>query len=138
MERRRGIADRLVFAKGQQRRFLMEARKQLGYSNWTEMSSSFDFHRRSLSDWAKEKWRISEEAAMVIAARSGVVIPATVKPLKWQDHARRAGRIGNAVIQQKYSGPLRTFVDEKYRQSQWQKWWEQKGQYLPSPIDNTP
>ena len=88
--------SRVVLAKGEQGDFLRRVRIALG--GWDRLAQMSGVRSRTIRDWARERWRMSFEAALQLQRHSGVQLPrgirvlpefwstseaATVRNLKW-------------------------------------------------------
>ena len=130
--------NRLSFAPGEQNKFLLEARAKLGKS-WSEIAKLIDVHPRSLRDWVREKYHISQSAAQELSKICDIEIPKSAQSIIWRDHLRKAGEDGCVQQRKKYGiSDIHELVNEEYRQNQWRKWWEATGRYQKHPIINQP
>lgn len=130
---RRNSLDRLVFLQpGAQQKFIVRAKEKL-QMDWNELGKLVHAHPRSLRDWAREKFHMSHESALLLEQKSGIPLPRRVVVKTWSDHARKAGRLGGKSRIEKYG---RVADDEQYRKERRQNWWEQIGKYLHNSIHN--
>ena len=132
----RGVSDRLVFPEGEQRVFMLMAKTHLKME-WSQIADAIDVNARSVRDWARERFNISQSAALRLSEISGVKIPVNTKVKVWNDHLRLIGKKGNESILKQYGGDARSLVDEEYRKEKWKEWWNKKGKYVSS-IKNQP
>ena len=96
---------RIKFQKGVQSLFLSSLQQHLGVT-WFELSKKIKIHPRSLRDWRREKYTISEKAfkKLVVLGEGKIVIPAyEVLPDFWS--VEKAARKGGLVVAEKYGGP---------------------------------
>jgi len=130
---RRNSLDRVVFLQpGAQKKFIIQTKENLSMS-WEELGKLVHAHPRSLRDWAREKFHMSHESALLLEKESGISLTRKIEIKKWADHARRAGRIGGRSLVKKYG---RVAENEQYREEKWRQWWEETGRQLPSSIHN--
>ncbi len=96
---------RIKFQKGTQSLFLSNVQQRLGLT-WFELSKRIKIHSRSLRDWRKEKYTISERVfkKLVALGEGKIVVPAyEVLPDFWS--IEKAARRGGQVVAEKYGGP---------------------------------
>ena len=128
---RRNSLDRLIFLRsGAQAAFITEAKKRLSI-DWKGLGEMVKAHPRSLRDWAKEKFHMSHESALLLEEKSGIPLPRRVIVKTWSVHTREAGRIGGKSHVEKYG---RVADDEEYRKEKWQGWYETTGRHIHNSI----
>lgn len=96
---------RIKFKKGAQARFLLSLGRQSGLT-WSELAKRIRIHSRSLQDWRREKYTISEKAFKKLLAlgEGKIAIPAyEVLPDFWS--VEKAAHRGGLVVAEKYGGP---------------------------------
>ena len=128
----------MSFTAGEQRAFLSLARDRLG-KNWGEIANMISVNPRTLRDWVREKYNMSQPVAYRISRLCKIKIPPTACTIVWHEHLRQAGCVGQAKLQKKYAvKSIRELVDENHRQEQWREWWKKTGQYQKNLITNNP
>lgn len=129
------ISNRLKFTrKGAQAKFIANAKTELKLS-WRDLARVLGVNVRTLTDWAREKYNMSHEAAKKIEAIAGYHPPLQIKIVSWKNHLSGISRSGGNARFKKYGSVV---SDEKKRQLKWREWWEREGRYRPSSIHNTP
>ncbi len=96
---------RIKFQKGAQSLFLSSLQQHLGVT-WLELSKKIKIHSRSLLDWRREKFTISEKSfkKLVVLGEGRIVVPQyEVLPDFWS--IEKAARRGGQVVAEKYGGP---------------------------------
>lgn len=96
---------RIKFQEGAQARFLFSIGRQSDLT-WSELAKRIRMHPRSLRDWRKEKYTISEKVfkKLIVLGKGRVVIPThEVLPDFWS--VEKAARKGGRVTAEKYGGP---------------------------------
>lgn len=96
---------RIKFQKGAQSLFFSRIQQYLGI-NWLQLSKKIKIHRRSLLDWRREKFTISEKSfkKLVALGKGRIVVPQyEVLPDFWS--IKKAARKGGRVVAEKYGGP---------------------------------
>ena len=118
------IINRVSFKKsGVQRSFISKAKESLGMS-WSDFSKNIGINRRTLTDWQREKFRISRQALLEISKISKISIPSQYRIIDMRDHLRKSGiKGGNALL--KKQG--RVCLNEDKRLQRWGRWWDTKG-----------
>lgn len=96
---------RIKFQKGTQSLFLSNLQKYLDIT-WLELSKKIKIHPRSLSDWRREKFTISEKSfkKFLVLGEGKVAVPRyKVLPDFWS--IEKAARKGGRARVEKYGGP---------------------------------
>ena len=96
---------RIKFQKGAQSLFLFNLQQSLGIP-WFELSEKIKIHPRTLSDWRREKFTISETAfkKLIELGEGKVVVPQhKVLPDFWS--IEKAAHKGGQIVAEKYGGP---------------------------------
>ena len=112
---------RIIFRGGGQRKFLEEVGKKLTLK---EMAHICACSPRTVYDWRREKFAMSNECAQILSRHAGIPIPATVITRNRYAHTRAAGQKGAQAVQAKYG---RVPVDEARRKRAWRTWWQSEG-----------
>ncbi len=95
--------NRIAFPPGRQRQFLERVRAQLGVG-WNEVAACCGVHPRTIRDWHREKYAMSESALIAIRERLGID-PIEARVVPPYRHVRTAGRIGALARYQIYGNP---------------------------------
>lgn len=96
---------RIKFKKDFQTKFLTNIQKSSGLG-WPDLAERLEIHKRTLFDWRKEKYTISENAfkKCLKLSKNKIDIPRyKVLPDFWS--IEKAARKGGLVVAQKYGGP---------------------------------
>ncbi len=96
---------RIKFKKGLQSKFLSSCFDRSGLS-WIEIAKKIEISQRTLLDWRREKYTISQKALekLVKLAGKSLKIPQyTALPDYWS--IEKAAKIGGKVTAEKYGGP---------------------------------
>src|SRR3990170_8778091 len=95
---------RVVFAKGEQRKFLETVKIKTGLK-WQEIASLAGICRRSLCDWRREKNLMTLEAAKKLAEISQVEAPKIIKVFSEYWGYNKAAQAGGLARNKKYGNP---------------------------------
>ena len=125
---------RVLFPKEKQSVFIKKTIKSLGLTH-KKTAKLLKITPRTLTDWKREKYSISESALRKLSTLSRVKIPPSIKIVSQYWYVKKASKLGGQAHIKKYG---RVNVDNKYRQRKWRQWWEKEGKFLPSNIDNQP
>ena len=96
---------RIKFRRGAQSLFLSNLQQHLGVA-WFELSKKIKIHPRTLSDWRRERFTISEKSfkKFIVLGQGKIVVPRyKVLPDFWS--IEKAARKGGQVRVKKYGGP---------------------------------
>lgn len=118
------IPDRLKFnRKGDQKRFILNAKKKLGLT-WVLFAQTFGVSTRTLTSWRSEKLKMSAKVAKKISNLSHMKIPENALVISWQEHLKRISSKGgkNNFLKNKSIGG-----DTTYRNLKWRQWWNTEG-----------
>ena len=86
--------SRVALAKGEQEAFLRSVCTALG-GGWDRLARISDVNPRTIRDWAREKWKMSFEAALRLQQHSGVRLPAGAGSLPEFWSASKAATVRN-------------------------------------------
>lgn len=130
---------RVVFPKGVQKKFLCLIQKKLKHHDVSSIARIAGVHRRTLTDWKREKFSPSLPALQKMCIEAGIAIPhcASIKNAFW--HSSHAGIAGGLAVYRKYGS---IGGDPEYRKKKWYAWWMKRGRfvnhillYAPLPIN---
>ncbi len=123
-------SKRIIFPKGKQKLFLIRTQKILNIS-WLELAKLLNVSNRTLSDWKREKFSMTLNAARFILKKAKIKIPsyAKIKDPFW--YVDKGARLGGLALYKKYG---KVGGDEKYRKDKWYEWWEKKGRFIDNEI----
>lgn len=127
------IDTRAIFLKGEQSAFLNKVTASLSVS---EAALLCDVSERSIRDWRREKFSMPRTAVELLARKSMVSIPKTIKWKSLYEHTSSAGKKGYAAVVKKYS---RIPYSESARREAWYRWLENEGlKKLPTSFKSRP
>lgn len=115
---------RIVFQDGKQRELLLMVKQVCGCS-WSTLASRLKISYRSLFDWRREKYTVSETALDVLCKLSNAKKPENIeaRPRYWM--VKNASRLGGLATYKKYG----VIGDPGVRKVRWLQWWEKTGKY---------
>ena len=124
------IKEKVHFAPGAQRAIV---EKVLSHSKMSvaEMAAILYITPRTLRDWRREKHRMSYVGLKKMCKHAHIPLPTNLDVRDAYSHTREAGILGSAAVKKKYGKNFP--CDPKYRQKQWEKWWENEGKHNPPP-----
>lgn len=125
---------RVIFPKGKQKKFISEATNRSKLSN-TKIAEILNVSVRTLADWKREKYSITESGLEKLGALSNLDIPLSIRIVSKYWYTREAAKLGAKATIGKY-GTICT--DPEKRRIGWERWWNQKGKYLSGNLLNTP
>src|SRR3989344_761486 len=117
--------DRVVMAKGIQKRFIESVQENLDMSI-DDIAKKIGVHRRTLADWRREKYLISLPSLNKLSKISGRPVPKEVEIKAPFWYTNLGAKKGWATILKKYGHMP---VNEKYRKKKWYEWWENTGRF---------
>jgi len=124
------INNRIKFnKKGVQVKFILQSKEVLNLT-WSVFAQKLKINPRTLTEWAGEKFTMSEKAAKMISKLSKLKIPKDHVILNWNDHLKKISKSGGRAIILKYG---KVSTNEEYRKERWKKWWKDIGQYKENP-----
>ena len=123
---------RVVFSKGQQGKFILQAQKTLSLKN-SELANLLNLSSRTIIDWKKEKFLIPLNTAKSLSRKSGVKLPKIIETRKRFWYTMTGASAGGLAVYKKYG---HIGGDQKYRKKKWREWWEKEGRHKPHPIIN--
>lgn len=95
---------RIVFAKGKQGQFLTEI-KQIMNTRAENLALDCGVHPRTIRDWQREKYLISQEAVTSLQKISGILCPKILEILPDYWSTRKAGQVGARGRLTRYGNP---------------------------------
>ena len=96
--------SRIVFAKGKQSQFLTEI-KQIMNTGTENLARDCGVHPRTIRDWQREKYLISQEAVISLQKISGIPCPKILEILPDYWSTRKAGQVGARRRLTRYGNP---------------------------------
>ena len=96
--------SRIVFDKGKQSQFLREI-KQIMNTGTENLALDCGVHPRTIRDWQREKYLISQEAVISLQKISGVPCPKILEILPDYWSTRKAGQVGARRRLTRYGNP---------------------------------
>jgi len=121
----RNLDNRAIFPRGEQAKFLNRARESFGVS-WPRFAQKFSVHRRTMSDWKREKYSMSFKAVERISREANVTVPSKIELRDRYWYITIGAVAGAAATLKKYG---RVGGDPEYRKKKWYEWWEREGRY---------
>lgn len=115
---------RVVFPRGEQKRFLLKIQKKTG-SSWETLAKKAGVCRRTLTDWKREKYSISLKSLKIFLKISALRWPShsEIRKSFWWTHD--AAKIAGRLVYQKYG----TIGNPLKRRQRWLEWWRTKGRF---------
>lgn len=126
------ISKRVVFPRGEQRRYLFNYKNKTG-SSWSSIAETLEISDRTLTDWKREKFNISLKALKTLTAKRNETLPANLKIVEPYWYALKGAKKGGISVYKKYG---QVGGDPKYRKIKWREWWKKEGRKIPNPIFN--
>ncbi|MDO8513882.1 MAG: LAGLIDADG family homing endonuclease [bacterium] len=126
---KKDYSNRVLFLKGKQAEFLNRAMGVFG-SN-LELSVFCEVGVRTLTDWKRERFSMTEKAVDKLVSHMGIKIPddVEIRPAFWS--TKKAARLGAETTIRKY-GTICT--DPEKRRKGWEEWWLTKGRFSTNSI----
>lgn len=127
---------RVRFPPGCQREFLLSSARMLGLTN-SGMANLLTVNIRTLTDWKRERFLMSEEALKVIINNTMQDWPSNVEVCEPYWYTIKGGVAGGRAKYQKYGN---VGGNEELRKARWNDWWTREGKYrsslktVPTPI----
>ncbi len=115
--------NRAVFPPGQQALFLQQVEGVIGVR---KMATACKCSERTIRDWRREKFLMSEACVLLLAAEAGLPVPTNFVSQPQYVHTSAAGKRGGKALIDKFG---RVPVDEALRKEKWREWWDTKGQF---------
>ena len=128
------ISKRAIFPHGQQRGFILHAKKILNLS-YIELAQLLKISDRTLTDWKREKFSISLKAVKILSRKTKRKIPKNIEIKDPFWYVNKGAKVGGLVVYKKYG---RIGGDPEYRKKKWYEWWEREGKYKYHPIISAP
>lgn len=95
---------RLLLKPGQQKDFLLKAKNELG-GKTAVLAELCGVHERTIRDWLREKYHISQPAAQKISERLKIRMPEVVEMLPDFWSTPKAGKVGAIARYKIYGNP---------------------------------
>jgi hypothetical protein len=125
-------SKRVKFSKNKQKVFLTKTKNVLKLKN-KDLAKLLKISNRTLTDWKREKFYISLEAAKLLSRKTGIKISKNIKILEPFWYAKKGARAGGITMYKKYGS---VGGNPEIRKKKWHKWWELKGKFNPNSITN--
>lgn len=125
-------SQRIIFAPGEQKKFLETVRQELK-ANTKELARLAGVHVRSVNDWEREKFSIPLSAVQRFCQEASISFPRNTKVKDPFWYTSKGAKYGWEVVVKKYG---KIPVDEEYRKRRWHEWWEEEGKFKRHPIIN--
>ena len=96
--------SRIKFLEGTQKNFLIKV-KNRNEIEWSDIAKVCKIHRRTLLDWRRNKYKMSQEALKKLKKKYNVSIPKRIEVLPETWHIKRAARLGAIRRNELYGSP---------------------------------
>src|SRR3989338_6893228 len=120
---------RVRFPVGKQRTFIIASKQKLGIS-YQELARLLGISIRTLTDWKREKFMMSQAALLRLEKRTKLPRP-QVELLETYWHAAKGGKVAGPWVYARYKWSC---IDERRRKNRWYEWWERDGKFNKNPI----
>lgn len=124
------IKKRVLFARGDQERFLNKGKKHLDFT-MSQFARFLNVNIRTLTDWKREKFLMPLSTVNFIKKKTGISPPSNIYIKNKLEDVRIAGRLGGVAVYKKYG---KIGGNQSYRKAQWRKWWYTTGRFISHPI----
>ena len=124
------ISKRVIFPRGKQRKFILQAKKTLGLS-YLELAILLKISNRTLTDWKREKFSMNLRAVKILLKKTNRKIPKNIKIKEPFWYVNKGANLGGIAVYKKYG---RIGGDPEYRKKKWYEWWKNKGKHRKHPI----
>lgn len=118
------LDKRVIFLRGEQRKFLIKVYGATDYS-WEKLAGVAGITVRTLSDWKREKYSLPLTSYKIFVNLSGISTPKyrEIRVSRWW--AKKAAKLGGIAMYKKYG----IIGNPKQRRKQWLHWWQTKGKF---------
>lgn len=123
---------RAFFQKGNQKKFIIEAKKKLGLT-WNELAKILGISTRNLIDWKNEKISMPLYGVKTICQKTRREIPNDIKIRDRFWYARKGAKLGGLSVYKKYG---HIGGNPEIRKKKWREWWEKTGKLNPNLLPN--
>lgn len=125
-------SKRVVFPRGEQKKFLGRIRNRLGITT-RELAKLAGVHVRSMNDWKREKFSISLNSMNKLCRKIHVSLPTNIHIRDPFWYTAKGAKTGWMTVYKKYG-----FLggNPEYRKKKWYEWWEREGKFKKHPIIN--
>ncbi len=128
------ISKRAKFPINKQGLFIKDCAKRLGASN-NQIAKLLNVSARTITDWKREKFLITFQAAKILGKKSGIKLPGNLKSKDKFWYTTKGAYNGGLAMYRKYGC---VGIDPEYRKKKWFEWWKQRGKFKNHPILNNP
>ena len=118
-------SKRIQFPVGEQRAFITAAKNALVISP-ASMARPLNISHRTLADWQREKFSMSEDALKLLIEHTSITRPSAIKVRDPFWYSSEGAKIGGKVTYERHRW---SHIDETNRIRRWQEWWEREGKY---------
>jgi DNA-binding XRE family transcriptional regulator len=116
---------RVIFPEGDQKNFLGKVGNKLDFTT-AEMADFIGVHRRTLTDWERERLSMSLPALQKLCREADMPLPRKIEIRKAFWAAKLSASRGGVAAYRKYG---HVGGDPGYRKKKWFEWWEREGRY---------
>ncbi len=117
------ISKRVQFPEGKQKSFIEFVQSKSG-KTLKEISDYLAISVRTVSDWKREKYFITESSLQKMCDIISLPIPKDITLLEPYWNVSKAGKVGGRAKYKKYGNVASS---EKKRKEKWKEWWEKEG-----------
>ena len=125
-------SKRVEFSKGFQNKFILSVQKKTSLGA-NDLARLVGVHRRTVTDWRREKFLITFGALRKLCKRAGLSMPSNIKIKDQFWYISKGAKKGGRSLIRKYG---RVPVDPEYRKEKWRQRWERVGRFDPNSIPN--
>ena len=116
---------RVIFPKGDQKNFLEKIKNSLGLT-MEELADIAGVHKRTLTDWKREKLSMSLSALRRLCQEAKMSLPENIEIRNPFWAAKFSASAGGTAVYKKYG---HVGGNPEYRKKKWFEWWEREGRY---------
>lgn len=124
---------RVVFSKGEQKKFLQLAKENLCVT-WNDLAAISGIGVRNLADWRNEKYSMTLSAVERICEKRNIPVPTDISTRDAYWYVSKGARAGGRATVEKHGS---VGGNPEYRKKKWHEWWEREGKFKPSKIIQT-
>ena len=116
---------RVIFPKGEQRQFLLKAKKKSKLS-WVLLAKKVNVHQRTINSWKREEYSMSLLALNKLCQIAHLKSPLSIEIRDRYWYTKIGGKIAGKLVYQKYGT---VGGDPETRKRKWLAWWKKIGRF---------
>ncbi|MBU2052170.1 hypothetical protein KKH13_03130 [Patescibacteria group bacterium] len=120
---------RVIFPKNKQSQFLLKVKNQLELS-WPNFAQKINVHKRTLSDWKRERYSIPLCVLKKICNIANLKMPLDIEIKDRFWYVEKAGKIAGKLTYKRYGA---IGGNPEIRQRKWRSWWLRIGKFKLPP-----